>query len=78
MSWGAWESVHGGSRKWFPDHLASGPCRYRPRMPVTAAAGMTVPLLDAAITHRRADAGKAVAAALLALADLAVALTSSA
>jgi hypothetical protein len=24
MSWGAWESVHGGSRKWFPDHLAPG------------------------------------------------------
>jgi hypothetical protein len=20
MSWDAWESVHGGSRKWFPEH----------------------------------------------------------
>jgi uncharacterized membrane protein YhaH (DUF805 family) len=52
-------------------------------LPVTAAARMTVLLPGAAITHRRAaDAGKAVAASLLALAitiaDLAVALTSSA
>ena len=82
MSWSAWESLHGGSRKWFPERLASG-CRYRPRMPVTAAAGMTVPLPGAVITHRRAaDAGKQMAPALLApaitIAYLAVVLTSSA
>ena len=83
MSRGVWESVHGGSRKWFPDHLASGlvdnasECRAPPQP------GSPFCSVGAAITHRRAaDAGKAVAAALLALAitiaDLAVALTSSA
>jgi hypothetical protein len=54
-----------------------------PRMPVTAAAGMTVLLLRAVITHRRAaGAGKEMAPALLALtvtiAYPAVVLTSSA
>jgi len=40
-------------------------CRYRPRMPVTAPAGMTVLLPGAVITHRRAaDAGKQMAPAV--------------
>jgi uncharacterized protein (DUF433 family) len=42
-------------------------CRYRPRIPVTATAGMTVLLLCAVITHRRAaDAERRGHRALLA------------
>ncbi len=81
----------GKCARWFlqvvPGPPGTGACRYRPRMPVTAAAGMTVLLPCATITHRRpARTGKEAAPALLALAlalaitiaYLAVVLTSSA
>ena len=47
----------GECARWFPQVVPGPPgigaCRYRPRMSVTAAAGMTVLLLGAAITRRR-------------------------
>jgi hypothetical protein len=64
-----------------PGPPSIGARRARPRMSVTAAAGMTVLLLGAVITRQSAaEAGKEMAPALLTLAItiayLAVALTS--
>jgi hypothetical protein len=75
----------GGCARWFPQVVPGPPSigarRARPRMSVTAAAGMTVLLLGAVITRQSAaEAGKEMAPALLTLAItiayLAVALTS--
>ena len=79
----AYKGVH----RWFPEVVPGWPgigaCRYRPRILVTAAAGMTVLLPGAAITHRRPiAAGNEMAPALpapaITTAYLGVALTSSA
>jgi len=81
MSRGVWESVHGGSRKWFPDHLASGLVDTAQNAGHRRSRGdRSAPLRSDHPPAGRRRAGKEMAPALLALvittAYLAVALTS--